>query len=183
MVAGVMLAAIIVAITSAGDGHSTTKAVSPATTGAQTRSVDGVHFTTMGSADDADCAAHSYGDVHAWLSRQPCGGLSRRVFAVNAAPYDAAVAVAAVDLPDAAAAQEFQRAVDTPGGGGITTLVQDGHNWSGSPKSFDGAAAASVREGTRVSIAQVVWTGRPSHPDDPGLLVLAQQALRLPAVG
>jgi hypothetical protein len=183
MVAGVMLAGIIVAIASAGDGRSTTKAVNPAITGAQTRSVDGVPFATMGSADDTDCTAHSYGDVHLWLSRWPCDGLSRRVLAVNAAPYDAAVAIAAVDLPDAAAAQEFQRVVDTPGGGGITTLVQDGQNWSGGPKSFDGAAAASVCEGTRVLIARVVWTRRRSRPDDPKLLVLAQQALRLPAAG
>lgn len=181
LVAAVVLAGILTTVASAGDDQPTTTAASSPSPHSRTFSVDGVSLTAMGSARDADCVAHSYGSVRGWLGHRPCHGLSRQAFAVDAAPHQAVVTTATVDMPDPVAAEQFQHLVDTPGSGGITDLVHDGHGWSGGPKSFDGAAYASARHGTSIEVVEVAWIGQSSRPDDPGLLRLVQTGLRLPA--
>ncbi len=143
--------------------------------------VDGENFTPRGTARDADCAAHSFGDISAWLATHPCTALHRAQYETKAGDRRIGVAVAEVTLPTAPSAQELHGVVATPGSGGVTTMLKDGKSWQNGPKSFDSSAFASTVRGTRVLLAQAVWTDGTSTATDPELVTAAERALRLPA--
>jgi hypothetical protein len=143
--------------------------------------VDGENFTPRGTARDADCAAHSFGDVSAWLAAHPCTALHRAQYETKADDRRIGVAVAEVNLPTAPGAQELHGVVATAGSGGVTTLLKDGKSWQNGPKSFDHSAFASTVKGTRVLLAQAVWVDGDSTATDPKLVTAAERALRLPA--
>ncbi|MCS7476441.1 hypothetical protein ACFFQW_45665 [Umezawaea endophytica] len=143
--------------------------------------VDGENFTPRGTGQDTDCAAHSFGDVSAWLSKHRCTALHRAQYETKIGDRPVGVAVAEVALADALSAQELHGVVATAGSGGITTLLKEGKSWPNSPRSFDRSAFASTVKNTRVLLAQAVWVEGDSTATDPDLLKAAERALRLPA--
>lgn len=179
LVALLAIVGIVVASTSGG----TPQAAPPVTSEPlpTTVVVDGENFTPRGTGQDADCAAHSFGDVSAWLAKHPCAALHRAQYETKAGDRRMGVAVAEVGMPDAPGAQELHGVVATAGSGGVTPLFQDGKAWPNGPKSFDRSAFASAVTGARVVLAQAVWVEGDSTPTDPELVAAALRALRLPA--
>ncbi|MET1075366.1 MAG: hypothetical protein ABWY11_22150 [Umezawaea sp.] len=142
--------------------------------------VDGANFTPRGTGRDADCAGHAFGDVQAWLAAHSCTALHRAQYETSVGDRHIAVAVAEVALADVPSAQELHAVATTAGSGGVDTLLKDGKEWPGGPKSFDRSAFASTVKGTQVRLAQAVWTGGDSSATDADLLAAAERALRLP---
>lgn len=118
----------------------------------------GLEVEQRGVDADGDCAAHSYGQVRESFVRRPCTALYRALFEVRDGPATAVLAVAWVDMPDAAEAREFQRLVDVHGTGNATELTEEGTP----PTSlrWTGAHYASVRDGVTVLNAQAEPVGR-----------------------
>ncbi len=140
----------------------------------------GVAFRPRGSATATDCADSAYGDVQVWLTRNPCMSMVRSVYQTSAGNRPAAVALVVVTFADDATATAFGTQARTPGGGGITDLVADGHHWPGAPASFDDAAYTVTVQGTAVRLTEVVWTTGTSSPADPALQRLAAVSAALP---
>ena len=173
----------VVGIVVATSDDSTPQSAPPATSEPlpTTVVVDGENFTPRGTGQDKDCAAHSFGDVSAWLSKHSCTALHRAQYETKIGNRRVGVAVAEIALPDALSAQELHGVVATAGSGGITTLLKEGKTWTNGPKSFDRSAFASTVKTTRVLLAQAVWTDGDSTTTDPDLTKAAERALRLPA--
>lgn len=161
------------------------RASAPATPGDRITEVEGTEFLPRASARDADCAAHAHGEVRAWLSTHPCGGLTRGLYEVSVGDRRAAVSIIVVRLADAEQALRFQALVDTNGSGSITDLVRAGRGWDGGPVSFDGAVRASSPEGSRVRVVQAVWLSgsRGLGVVDEEMESLVERALRIPVTG
>ncbi|WP_219414814.1 hypothetical protein [Pseudonocardia nigra] len=109
-------------------------------------------------ADD-DCAAHSYGQVQEFFRAQPCATLFRALFTVRDARRNVVlVAVAWVEMPDAASAREYHRLVDTHGTGNVTELSRERGPYR--RVRFTGEQYASRRDGTTLVNAQAQPVGR-----------------------
>ncbi len=121
----------------------------------------GLRVTEIDADADGDCADHSYGQVHEFFERQPCTALYRALFEVRDGRATAVVAVAWVDMPDAAQAREFQQLVDRHGTGNVTELTKEGAR----PRSvrWSGERYTSVRDDVTVVNAQAEPVGRTSH--------------------
>jgi len=118
----------------------------------------GLKITSRVSASD-DCAAHSYGQVQAFFHDQPCDALFRASFEVRDARRNVVlVAVAWVDMPDAARAARFQRLVDRPGTGNVTELSRERGTYRN--VRFDGTHYDSARDGITVVNSQAQPAGR-----------------------
>lgn len=175
-VVGALVCAVVVLV--ALSGAQRTIAAPPPT--APPIRIDGLDFVRRLAQHDTNCAQHSFGDVQAWFQRQPCVGLTRQDFSTSVAGRSAAVAVAVVDLADAATAASLREELDTAGTGGITDLISDGLRWPSGPSSLDGSAEAVEQDGSQVRVVQTVWTGGGSQPVDVELRALAERGLRLP---
>ena len=107
---------------------------------------------------DADCAAHSYGEVQRWFREHPCEALHRALIEVHDR-RDALVlvAVAWVDMPDRAQAAAFKRLVDRSGTGNITELSRERGPYR--RVRFDGEHYVSRQEDTTVINAQAQPVG------------------------
>lgn len=105
---------------------------------------------------DTDCAAHSYGQVQEFFRSHPCTDLVRVLLEVTGKPgARALVAIAWVDMPDAAQARQLQQLMDRPGTGNVTELSRE----SGGQR-FGGEYYRSVRDGDTVVNAQAEPVGR-----------------------
>lgn len=146
------------------------------TSGAERRNtatgVDGVGFHPESSRREVDCARHSFGDVQAWLSEHPCTSVTRRVFTTEISERPAAVAVATVELPATARAEELRELLATAGTGGITPASAN--------RSFDRSARLVERTDSRVRIVRAVWSHGTSDPGDARLRALCERGMRLP---
>jgi hypothetical protein len=174
-----VIAVVFASTTSGGESTATTSSSTPPMP--MTVVVDGANFSQKGTAEDSDCAAHAFGDVHGWLAVHPCRVLRRAQYETTVDGRRAAIAVAELGLPDGPSAQEIHGVVAAVGSGGVTPLVKEGKTWQGGPRSFDRAAFASTVKGSQVRIAQAVWAEGESTTSDPALKALAEKGLRLPA--
>lgn len=181
LLAALLIAGIAVALVTTGGTDAPPAPMAGASTGPTDVTIGGVRFSPKGSTEGTDCAAHSYGDVQAWLTDHPCATVTRSVYQTGSGGQVAAVAIAAVRFPAEVDAKSFGAVAGTPGSGGITDLVRDGEGWAGGPKSFDGAAYTVDVRGNTVRLTEVAWIGRPSDPADPGLKQLAATSAGLPA--
>lgn len=84
----------------------------------------GLRVAERGVDADDDCAANSYGQVRDFFRRNPCTALYRGLFEVRSGRATVLVAVAWVDMPDAASARQYQQLVDRHGTGNITELTR-----------------------------------------------------------
>lgn len=178
-VVGLLVVIGIIAVTTSGDGPPITAATS--TPQPTTVVVDGANFLPRGAARDEKCADHAYGDVRAWLAGHTCLMLRRAQYETSVGDRKVGVEIAEVSLPDAARAQELQKLAAQPGAGGITELIKEGRTWSGGPTSFDSGAFTAAAKGSQVRFAQAVWVDGTTTPTDPALVLVVEQALRLPA--
>ncbi|WP_406692295.1 hypothetical protein REH65_10595 [Saccharopolyspora sp. ID03-671] len=141
--------------------------------------VDGVEFALRAADHVAACAPNSYGDVQRWFQQQPCRSLRRGVFETRLGPSPVAVSVAIVDVADQGSGTRLRELLESAGTGGVTDLLAQGRGWPGAPREFGDAAQAVQQNGTQVRVVQVVWSQRPSHPDDLELRAMAERGLRL----
>ncbi|GEL20383.1 hypothetical protein [Pseudonocardia asaccharolytica] len=123
------------------------------------------------TSDAGGCAAHSYGRVRGFFREHPCTALFRALFEVRDKRGNVVlVAVAWVDMPDAAQAREFQRLVDRHGTGNIVELSRERGRYQN--VRFTGDHYASVRDDTTVVNAQAQTVGRA-----PAARALAEQVV------
>ncbi|MFP5068498.1 hypothetical protein ACLFMI_02360 [Pseudonocardia nantongensis] len=103
--------------------------------------------------DDADCTAHSYGQVREFFRVHPCSSLRRAHFEVRDRNGDVAlVPVAWVDMPTEAEARQLKALMDTGGTGNVTELSRERGRFR--TVRYTGDAYASRRDGTTVVNAQ-----------------------------
>ncbi|OLT15120.1 hypothetical protein BJF78_16775 [Pseudonocardia sp. CNS-139] len=116
--------------------------------------VDGERFDAA-----TDCSAHAYGRVREFFREQQCVALYRASFEVrdrrNAVVL---VAIAWVEMPDAATARAYHDLVDTHGTGNVTELTRERGRYQ--DVRFTGEHYASRRDGTTVVNAQAQPVGR-----------------------
>jgi hypothetical protein len=177
LIGGLLITAIAIAFGSGGGTAPARAADRPA---APPVTVGGVRFQPEASAVATDCASHAYGDTQVWLTGHVCTRLVRSVYETEAAGRQAAVAVAVLTFADQPTAAAFADVANTPGSGGITDLVKDGHGWAGGPRSFDDAAYSVTVRDTLVRLTEVVWSSGPSDPGDAVLHRLAATSAGLP---
>ncbi|GLZ33887.1 hypothetical protein Lesp02_60750 [Lentzea sp. NBRC 105346] len=167
----VVILVVFVLVMSLRDGDDTASATASSAPPPQptTVVVDGTSFTPVTARKDNDCAGQAYGDVKAWLIANECRDVQRAQYETAINGKKVTVVVSALDVVDGPSAQAFHGVIMAPGSGGINGL--DG-------KPLERAAFTSSIKGTRVYIAQAVWSG---GAGDPTLDAVAKQALRLPA--
>ncbi|HEX2132625.1 MAG TPA: hypothetical protein VHH15_13805 [Actinophytocola sp.] len=182
LVAMLLLTGIVYAVASSGGDDGEERAAGTTTTQRNAVEVEGQEFVPTGTVSDTDCAAHAYGDVQAWLERNRCTELVRMRFESTSDGRRAAILVAVLRFPQSSLAGELHTVADTPGSGAIIDPAAEGEPWpSGSEPYFESAAYVSGREGSSLKLAQAVWIGAPSTPDDEDLTRLATLALDIPA--
>jgi hypothetical protein len=183
LVAMLLLTGIVYAVASAGGGEESSNGTDTKATQSNTVTVDGQEFASKGTITDTDCAKHAYGDVQAWLERNPCRQLVRMRYESTSDDQTAAILVSVLRFPESAMAGELHTVADQPGSGAIAdaSTEPDGEQWPGGRKPFfESAAYASGREGSSLKLVQAVWIGAPSTPDDETLERLADLALDIP---
>ncbi|MBB5957875.1 hypothetical protein FHS29_004470 [Saccharothrix tamanrassetensis] len=178
VVAVVLVVALIIVLTS-GSATEAASSTSPAPQ-PTTVVVDGRNFSPKGADRTEDCAKHAFGDVQAWLAGHMCLQLRRAQYETTVDGRKVGIAVAELNLPDAARAGELHKVASAAGSGGVTALVKEGKAWAGGPPSFDRSAIKTTLKNAQVRTAQAVWSEGESDPADPQLAALVDQALRLP---
>jgi hypothetical protein len=104
----------------------------------------------------ADCVAHSYGQVQEFFRTHPCDALFRALLEVRDGHGAVAlVAIAWVDMPDADQAQQLMALMDRPGTGNVAELSRESGR-----RRFSGRYYASDREGATVINVQAEPVGR-----------------------
>jgi hypothetical protein len=117
------------------------------------------------TADDGDCAAHSYGLVREFFEENPCSALFRALFEIRDQRRNVVlVAVAWVDMPDVRQARRFKDLVDRDGTGNITELSRETGAYQ--DVRFTGDHYTSIREDTTVINAQAQPVHRSRGAED-----------------
>jgi hypothetical protein len=182
LVAMLLLTGIVFAVASAGDADDASGGTRTDRTESSAVEVNGVSFLPKGTSTDKNCAAHAYGDVQAYLQKNPCAELVRMRFESKADGRSAAILVAVLRFAQSATATDLNTVADKPGSGAIVDASAESVPWPGKHKPFfESAAYASGREGNSLKLVQAVWIGAPSTPDDVDLVKLANAALNLEA--
>ncbi|WP_338065554.1 hypothetical protein [Amycolatopsis antarctica] len=179
---GVLVLAIVLA-TGAEDtdeAPAATGAPPPAPAAPTSAPIDGITFTERAMGSDPTCAPHATGDLQADLEATDCGTLRRGSFETEVAGKRIAVSVAVATFEDAAAAERFKAAADTPGTGSIADLATATGRWPSAPPAFETTAYASSTANGSVRLVQACLIGGPSTPDDPDLVRAAAAGLRIP---
>ncbi|MBV9821472.1 MAG: hypothetical protein JO144_04450 [Actinobacteria bacterium] len=146
---------------------SATGSAGPVPTGWQLRAAD----------DQANCAAHSYGQVQVFFARTPCTTVHRSLFSTSRAGRPVVVAASAVRFASSAQAAEYLRLVTSDGTGNVDDLLREGSRYPGSPSKLPPAAFASRQDGDRVLVAEAAFAEGPSDYSDATLRALARQAV------
>ncbi|WP_214407770.1 hypothetical protein [Pseudonocardia lacus] len=127
------------------------------------------------TAVEDDCAAHATGQVREFFRQHPCEALFRALFEIREGDTVVRVAIAAVDMPDADLARQYQDVIDGEGTGTVRPLRRTGR---GDDTGFDGTAYESARDDSTVVIAQAEPVGRA-----PRAVELAERAVNAATSG
>jgi hypothetical protein len=127
--------------------------------------------------DQANCAAHSYGQVQVFFARTPCTAVHRSLFSLSQAGRGTVVAASTVTFAGADQAGEYLRLVNSDGTGNINDLLREGSRYPGSPSKLPPAAFASRQDGVRVLVAEAAFTEGPSGSTDASLQAAARRAV------
>jgi hypothetical protein len=127
--------------------------------------------------DQANCAAHSYGEVQVFFARTPCSAVHRSLFSTTRNGRVVVVAASAVIFASAGQAAEYLRLVTADGTGNINDLLREGSRYPGSPSKLPPAAFASRQDGPRVLVAEAAFAEGPSDYSDATLQAAARQAV------
>lgn len=127
--------------------------------------------------DQANCAAHSYGQVQVFFARTPCAAVHRSLFSTSRAGRPVVVAASTVRFASSGQAAEYLRLVTSDGTGNVDDLLREGSRYPGSPSKLPPAAFASRQDGDRVLVAEAAFAEGPSDSSDATLQALARQAV------
>jgi hypothetical protein len=106
--------------------------------------------------------------------------MARGSFTAESGRRRAGVSLTALDAGDPAKAAALRALADSPGSGAMADLAAESGRWPGAPPRFANASFATAMDGRTVRIAQSVWFGSPSTPDDPELARMTAAALAIP---
>ncbi|MBM7772617.1 hypothetical protein JOD54_002821 [Actinokineospora baliensis] len=146
-----------------------------------TAAPDAVAFAGRGTTSSTDCAAHTDGEVKAWLERNGCARLIRGRFEATTTGRRAAVLIGVLRFTGSSSAAELRSVLQRPGAG--TVLDDDGAWPDGRTPPFPSALKAAGSEGNSVKLVQVVWLDQPTAADDPVLREIAARAMRITLSG
>lgn len=129
------------------------------------------------SDDQANCVAHSYGQVQVFFTRTPCASVRRSLFSTEHDGRAVVVAASTVTFDNLAQATDYLRLVTADGTGNINDLLREGTRYPGSPSKLGVAAFASRQDGLRVLVAEAAYVEGQSDHQDAGLRAAAQRAV------
>ena len=127
--------------------------------GPAAQTIGGYSFEPGANDSRAQCAAHAYGEVKAFLTEQPCTRLERALFLTEVDGKPVAVSVAEVTMPDADGAAALKAMTDTSGTGNVNDLLREDVRPDGYPSAeviTGGEYASSVIE-TKVRIVEAAF--------------------------
>ncbi|MGH4026928.1 MAG: hypothetical protein ACRDRV_20335 [Pseudonocardiaceae bacterium] len=139
------------------------------------RAVPGGDLVERAARTDADCAAHSYGQVQKFLTDHPCRSVRRAVYTGTDAGQPVVVAVSTVEMASESDAAELQQLADVSGTGNVSDLLREGVTFDGAPSRLRDASYASQLRGPVLVIAEAATVSGAARPLDP----LAEAALAL----
>jgi hypothetical protein len=143
--AGAVVAAVLAFIFLSSFGDDASPAVQ--------RQAGAFELTTTQTANDLDCAAHSFGKVREFLRNHPCASLQRQLLEVrDDTGHAVTVATSRVTVVDEATAAALRQLVDAPGTGNVTDLAAEAA--PGTKSRFTGRYHVSRTEGSTVLIAE-----------------------------
>ncbi len=139
------------------------------------RTLPGLDLTARATRTDTDCAAHSYGQVQAFMAANPCVSLRRALYTGTESGQPVVVAVGSVEMASESDAADLQKLADANGTGNVADLLRDGVTFEGAPADLHDASYASQRRGSVLVIVEAAVASGAARPLDP----LAQAALAL----
>ncbi|MDQ1738458.1 MAG: hypothetical protein QOE53_110 [Pseudonocardiales bacterium] len=138
-----------------------------------------VGWVRRAADDQADCTAHSYGQVLIFFTRTPCSTVRRSLLTTKRDGRGIVVATSAVTFRTPAQATSYLRLVTSDGTGNINDLLREGVRYPGSPSKLPGAAFASRQDGLRVLVAEAAYEQGSSDYRDPTLQATARTAVEV----
>ena len=130
------------------------------------------------SDDQANCAAHAYGQVQAFLTKTPCRSVHRELLTLTHEGKSVVVADYVITFGTVAQASQFTVLVKSDGTGNISDLLREGAVVAGRPTRLPPTAAfTAAQDGQRVRVAEAAYLTGPTAGQDSALDVIAQQAI------
>jgi hypothetical protein len=134
-------------------------------------------FVQRAADDQADCAAHSYGQIRSFFARTPCLSVHRVLSTTERNRRTVVVASYGVRFASAAGAAQYNTLVARDGTGNISDLLREGRTFAGGPARLPTAAFASRQAGASVFVAEAAYAQGASDSSDAVLLDVARQAV------
>ena len=153
---------------------------SPAPTRAASSSPSGAvpaGWARQAEDDQANCTAHSYGQVQVFFARTPCSSVHRGLLTTEQDGRSIVVATSTVTFSSPDQATSYLRLVTSDGTGNVNDLLREGVRYPGSPSKLPATAFASRQDGTRVLVAEAGFTDGRSDSRDPALQAAARKAV------
>jgi hypothetical protein len=129
--------------------------------------------------DQANCTAHSYGQVQVFFARTPCASVHRSLYSTEQDGRGVVVAASTVTFDSASKAADYFRLVTADGTGNVNDLLREGVRYPGSPSKLPPAGFASRQDGLRVLVAEAAFAQGPSDNSDARLREVARQAIAI----
>jgi hypothetical protein len=134
-------------------------------------------YTAKAADTQADCAAHSYGQVATFLATTRCVRVQRQLLTSTVDARPVVFAVREVTMSSAADAASLKTLVDGTGTGNVDDLLRDGATYPGGPTALPSANDyASSISGAKVRIVEAGFTDG-AQPGDSTALQSAAAAL------
>jgi hypothetical protein len=183
---------VLVILLAISGRHSANQAQGPSQSGSSSASDSASHppagsgtalalpdgWVREASDRQTNCAAHAYGQVQSYFTRNPCVSVERLLASTNQRGRAVVIASNLVTLRSAAQAQQYLNLVNADGTGNISDLLRDGFSYPGGPDKLPDAAFASRQDGNKVWVAEAGYVGGISSATDPTLRAIAQEAIR-----
>lgn len=181
---------VLVILLAVSGRHSANQAQGPTRTGSSSDSTSGPPASSGSALTLADgwvreasdrqtnCAAHAYGQVQSYFTRNPCVSVERLLASTNQGGRAVVIASNLVTLRSPAQAQQYLTLVNSDGTGNISDLLREGVSYPGGPDKLPDAAFASRQDGNKVWVAEAGYVGGTSSASDPTLRAIAEQGVR-----
>lgn len=127
--------------------------------------------------DQANCTAHSYGQVQVFFARTPCSSVHRSLLTSEQDGRSIVVATNTVTFSSLSQATSYLRLVTSDGTGNVNDLLREGIRYPGSPSKLPVTAFASRQDGIRVLVAEAGFADGRSDYRDAVLRATARKAV------
>jgi hypothetical protein len=134
-------------------------------------------WTRRADDDQANCTAHSYGQVQIFFARTPCSSVHRSLITTERDGRNIVVATSTVTFASLSQATSYLHLVASDGTGNINDLLREGTRYPGSPSKLPVTAFASRQDRTRVLVAEAGFVDGRSDYRDPTLQATARKAI------